>query len=104
MNSNRVCGRMDIVDVAGLGEQMDRRLTVKQEEVRADGTVRYLGGILSKDGTVGSRGIIIGGRDTFAKESSSIGARRYSKTHGRWNRNGVVHLCKDEDAHIFTGH
>ena len=33
MNSNRIFGRADIVDVVGLGEQMDRRLTVKQEEV-----------------------------------------------------------------------
>ena len=90
---------MDIVDVVGLGEQMDRRLTVKQEEVPA----RHLGGILSKDGVVGSRGMIIVGRDTYTKESISIGARRYSKTHGRWNRNGVVHLCKDEDTLVFTG-
>jgi len=44
------------------------------------------------------------GRDTISKESISIDARRYSKTHGRWNRNGVVHLHKDEDAHVFPGH
>ena len=41
------------MDVVGLGEQMDRRLTVEQEEVRADGTARHLGCILSKDGAVG---------------------------------------------------
>ena len=92
------------MDVVGLGEQMDRRLTVEQEEVRADGTARHLGCILSKDGAVGSRGMIIVGRDTNTKESISIGARRYSKTHGRWNRNGVVHLCKDENALVFDGH
>ena len=104
MNSNRIFGRTDIVDMVGLGEQMDRQLTVKQEEVRADRTARHLGGILSKDGAVGSRGMTIVGRNTISKESISISARRYSKSHGRWNRNGVVHLCKDEDAPVFTGH
>jgi len=104
MNLNRIFGRADIVDVVGLGEQMDRRLTVKQEEVRADGTARYLGGILSKDGAVGSRGMTIVGRDTISKESISIGARRYRKMHKRWNRNGVVYLRKDEDACVFAGH
>ncbi len=86
---------MDIVDMVRLGEQMDRRLTVKQEEVRVDGMARHLGGILSKDGAVGSRGMTIVGRDTILKESISIGARRYHKMHWRWNRNGVIHLCKD---------
>jgi hypothetical protein len=104
MNSNRIFGRMDIVDVDGLGEQMDRRLTVKQEEVRANWTARHLGGIFSKDGAIGSKGMTIVGRNTISKESISISARRYSKTHGRWNRNGVVYLYKDEDAPIFTGH
>ena len=104
MNSNRIFGRADIVDVVGLGEQMDRRLTVKQEEVQADGMARYLGGILSKDGAVGSRGMATVGRDTISKESLSVGARRYSKMHRRWNRNGVVHLHKDEDACVFTGY
>jgi hypothetical protein len=54
---------------------MDRRLTVKQEEVRVDGAARHLGGILCKDGAI-----------------------------GRWNRNGIVHLCQDEDALFFTGY
>ena len=89
------------MDVVGLREQMDRRLTVKQEEVRADGTARHLGGILSKDGAVWSRGMIVMGRETISKESISIGARR---THGRWNWNGVAHLCKDEDTLFCTGH
>jgi hypothetical protein len=83
---------------------MDRRLTVKQEEVRADGTARHKGGILSKDGAGWSRGMTIVGRETISKESISIGARRYIRTYGRWNRNGVVHLCKDEDTRVCTGH
>ena len=57
---------------------------------------------MGKDGANRSRGKTIVGRDTITKESISIGAMRHSKTHGRWNRNGVVHLCKDENALVFA--
>ena len=73
---------------------------MKQQEVRADGTARHVGGILSKDGAVGSRGMTIVGRDTFSKECISISARRDGTTHGR---NGVVHLGKNEHNVVLTG-
>ena len=68
---------------------MNRRLTVKQQEVRADGTARHVGGILSKDDGVRSRGTVIVGRDTLSKECISISARRDGTTYGR---KGVVNL------------
>ena len=77
------------MDVVGLGEQMDRQLAVKQQEVQADGTARHVSGILSEDGGIGSRGMVIVGRDTLSKECISISARRDGITYGR---EGVVGL------------
>jgi hypothetical protein len=71
MNTNRIFGRANIVNVIGLGEEMDCRLAVEKEEVRADGTARSWGDILSED-SVGGRS---DGTGITSTESISIGAR-----------------------------
>jgi len=53
VDANGMGSRANISDVSGVGEEVDRRLTIQEDEIRADGTTSRRVSLLSQDDTVG---------------------------------------------------